>query len=377
MNSRLSLKDMICSYLRVQQASMSTSPCKGGGRRRESRIALFSVVGIWLAFSACPAMAQAPADFPTNASGYSVAVGQSFRDCEDCPEMVVIPAGTFLMGSSTAKAGIKVPAAAPTDESSKSEQPQHRVEFKRPLAVSKFHVTHSEFARFAQATGYYSDGGCYVLDGTRWKLDASRTWRDPGFAHTDDDPVVCVSWNDAQAYVQWLNRETGQRYRLLTGAEWEYATRAGTATAFWWGNDIGQNHANCNGCGSDRDDMGTSPDGSFKPNPFGLYDMVGNAWQWLDDCWTDGNANAQSGASAAPTSAGNCSLRALRGGSWSYGPQFLSPSFRGKMPAERRESDVGFRVVRMLTETGQRTALDLSPRSVPVSAPAVPPRSSR
>jgi formylglycine-generating enzyme required for sulfatase activity len=177
---------------------------------------------------------------------------QSFRECSSgCPEMIVLPAGEFLMGGSRSE-----------------ETPQHKVVFARPFAVSKFHVTIDEWA------ACYLHGGCPSLTDTR-----------SGKGSTN--PAFGVSWFGAQAYATWISRITGRRYRLLTEAEWEYAARAGTITEYYWGDEVGKNNANCKDCGSQWDGAGTSPVGSFKPNAFGLYDMAGNAAQWVQDCWHD------------------------------------------------------------------------------------------
>ncbi|MBI3515706.1 MAG: SUMF1/EgtB/PvdO family nonheme iron enzyme, partial [Proteobacteria bacterium] len=199
--------------------------------------------------TAMPVPAPAARVTASVAGGFPVFVGQTFRDCPDCPEMVVIPVGDFLMGS---------------DEAS-SEAPIHRVQVGQPLAVGKFHVTRGEYGRFVRETGGRGD----------------TSWQQTGFAQDDRHPAVNVSWEDAQAYAQWLARKTGRGYRLPTEAEWEYAARAGTTTRYSWGNDIGRGNAVCDGCGSQWDDKSTAPVGSFSPNPFGLHDMHGNAWQWV------------------------------------------------------------------------------------------------
>jgi formylglycine-generating enzyme required for sulfatase activity len=183
--------------------------------------------------------------------------GASFRECaKDCPEMIVIPAGEFMMGS-------------PETEKDRNgnEGPQHNVSFASAFAVSKFDVT------FADWDACVSVGGCPEVS-------------DSGFGR-GTKPAINLTWDEAGKYVKWLSRMTGQPYRLLTEAEWEYAARAGTTTAYYWGDEIGKANANCNGCGSQWDSRETSPVGSFKPNAFGLYDMAGNVWQWVEDPWHD------------------------------------------------------------------------------------------
>jgi formylglycine-generating enzyme required for sulfatase activity len=218
----------------------------------------------------------------------SLRPGDSFKECANgCPEMVVVPAGAFTMGSPISELGRQ-----------DNEGPQHRVVIAAPFAVSKFEV------RFADWDACSAYGYCDPrISDNGW----GRGWH----------PVINVSWNDAQIYVQWLSKITGKPYRLLSEAEYEYATRAGTTTAYPWGDDIklnGQVMANCNDCGSRWDMMQTAPVGSFPPNRFGLYDMVGNVWEWVEDCY---HANFQ----GAPTDgsawiAVGCENRTARGGSW-------------------------------------------------------------
>ena len=181
--------------------------------------------------------------------------GQSFKDCAtDCPEMVVISAGSFTMGSPQYEPGHK-----------SDEAPQHNVTISKPFAVSKFEVTFAEWDACA------AHGDCIPhVDDDGWGRDRQ--------------PVINVSWNDAQRYVAWLSKITGKTYRLLSEAEYEYAARGGTRTAYPWGDEIGTNNADCSGCGTRWDATQTAPVGSFRPNQFGLNDMVGNVWEWVEDC---------------------------------------------------------------------------------------------
>jgi formylglycine-generating enzyme required for sulfatase activity len=166
-------------------------------------------------------------------------------------------------------------------------------------------------------------------------------------------------WDDAKAYAAWLSRMTGKTYRLLTEAEWEYAARAGTKTTYYWGNEIGKNNASCDGCGSQWDGKQTAPIGSFKPNAFGLYDMAGNVWQWVEDCYHGSNVHESvefyfEGYDGAPVdgsawTTGNCHNRVGRGGSWGTNPQRLRAAYRDKLATVRRYDDLGFRVARTLT----------------------------
>ena len=180
--------------------------------------------------------------------------GEAFRECsKDCPEMIVIPAGTFVMGSPPAEKG-----------RFDNEGPQQQITFDKPFAVAKFDVTVAQWGACAQV------GGCRQA---------------PNSAGRDTKPLININWDEAKQYVAWLSQMTGHHYRLLTEAEWEYAARAGTTTACYWGDEIGEGNANCDGCGSKWDNLETAPVGSFKPNAFGLFDMHGNVFQWVEDSY--------------------------------------------------------------------------------------------
>ena len=221
---------------------------------------------------------------PNNAG---VEIGQTFRDCQNCPEMVIVPAGAFLMGD------LSGGGAA-------NERPVRVVTIPRPFAVGRYEVTFMEWDACAD------DRGCN-----------GRRPGDQGWGRALR-PVINVNWDDAQAYASWLSRETGKAYRLPSEAEWEYVARAGTTTKYWWGDEIGRLRANCDGCGSQWDAEKTAPVGAFASNPFGLYDVHGNVYEWVQDCWNESYAGAPSDGRARTT--GDCSRRVLRGGSWSYVP---------------------------------------------------------
>ncbi|MBI3710378.1 MAG: formylglycine-generating enzyme family protein [Proteobacteria bacterium] len=282
-------------------------------------------------------------------------IGQTFRDCEDCPEMVVIPPGRFAMGTDpaeTARDGVP-------DEFANRERPRHPVVVKAALAVGKYHVTRGEYARFVKAAGYAGGLGCYFWSGDEVKSDPGTSWRDPSFPQTDRDPVVCVNWYDARAYAAWLARTTGKDYRLLTEAEWEYAARGGTTTSRPWGDDANAGCRYANGADLEmkkifsnrsvahcRDGyVFTSPAGSFEPNAFGLYDMLGNAWQWVEDCFHANYADAP-GDAAIAVEGGDCSQRAVRGGSWNNSPGYIRAGVRDGVGTGNRDSFNGFRVAR-------------------------------
>ena len=246
----------------------------------------------------------------------------SFKECDKCPEMIVVPAGSFTMGS-------------PANESEREdhEGPQHRVTLARQFAVGQFELTFDEWDACAAA------GGC----------NASRH-SNPGGSGRGRRPVNYVSWDDAKTYVAWLAKMTGKPYRLLSEAEYEYAIRAGTQTAYPWGNNIGKNNANCVSCGSQWDNKETAPVGSFAANGFGLYDMVGNVWEWTADCY-HGYHNGYNGAPAdgSPwTGGGDCTKPNLRGGSYAGFPEDVRSAKRVGFNADDRADNIGFRVGRTL-----------------------------
>jgi formylglycine-generating enzyme required for sulfatase activity len=276
--------------------------------------------------------------------------GTVFRDCPDCPEMVVVPAGSFTMGSPESEAN-----------RDKDEGPPHTVTIARPFAVSRFELTPAEYRAFIGQSGYDGGAACAVLAGDKMDLRSGTNWTNPGFVQTDRHPVVCVNWDDARAYLSWLSLKTGKTYRLLSEAEWEYAARAGTSTRFSFGSSPDElclyanvrdlvakdlvrapTAANC------RDGFGTTsaPVGSFKANAFGLYDMHGNVWEWVEDCFHD----SYSGAPAYGTgwTAGDCAKRGIRGGSRGTRPEFVRVANRAFVPQGSRSSALGFRLARTL-----------------------------
>ena len=245
--------------------------------------------------------------------------GQVFRDPmkngTNGPDMVVIPAGKFRMGDIQGKG-------------SKNEQPVHQVQIGRRFAMSRYEVTFDQYDEFAKAT--------------RRELPD-----DEGFGR-GRRPVIRVSWNEAFGYAEWLSQQTGQHYRLPTEAEWEYAARAGTETAYWWGNEMKQGMANCTACGTAQDNIQTLTVGSFKPNPFGLYDTAGNVREWVQDCWHENYQRAPSDGSAwEKDHNGNCNGRVHRGGAFRAVNKFnVRSSSRDFFRAGARPYWVGFRLVR-------------------------------
>ena len=269
-------------------------------------------------FSAPPVTAGDTARKPGDVFQDTLADGGSCKAY--CPEMVVLPAGSFVMGSSPG-------------EGDSNEQPQHRVTIGEPFAVGKHEVT------FAELDECVIQGGC-------------RDYQPPDSWGRGRMPVINVSWEDAQAYVTWLSKATGQAYRLLSEAEWEFAARGITdgkaGPRYGWGDEIGKGRANCNGCGSQWDAEQTAPVGSFPANRFGLHDMHGNVWEWVADVWHDSYAGAPVDGTAW-SSGGEQSRRVVRGGSRNSDPGYLRAAFRSGDELGNRNDRLGFRAARMLS----------------------------
>ena len=254
------------------------------------------------------------------------------------PELVVLRAGRFQMGSPEHERKIAMAAGAQKNWLAR-ETPQHWVGIARPFALGRYPVTVGEWRRFAEATG--------------WRPDGEVDWAAPGFPQTDAHPVVGVSWFDAQRYLAWLSEATGQRYRLPSEAEWEYACRAGTKSAFSFGDGINTDLANYDGNftwnGGTRGEYrrGTTPVTQFPPNPWGLHDMHGNVWEWVQDVMHDSYEGAPLDGSAWEEG-GERARRILRGGSWLYNPRYLRSALRNGFSAVMSNDIVGFRVAREL-----------------------------
>ena len=273
----------------------------------------------------------------------------TFRDCSSCPQMTVIPAGEFNMGAEGGEEG-------------RPEGPVHRVRVSG-FALGVYEVTYAEFSRFLTETGYEPAGDCRVWPNERMSADAQYDWRDPGYPHAADgrEPVACLNWTDAKAYVSWLSEKTGNTYRLPTEAEWEYAARAGSTTDFYWGDDpeAGCEYANMNDASGARNNFPwangecddgyphASPVGAFKPNAFGLYDIIGNVWEWTQDCYVLYYEGAPVDGSAHEIS-GECERRSVRGGSWITRPDRNRVSIRARDPEDTVYFMFGLRVARDL-----------------------------
>lgn len=254
----------------------------------------------------------------------------SFRDCETCPEMVVMPAGSFTMGSPPNEPGRSFIVGLPSEPKVDVEGPQHSVTFARPFAVGKFAVTFAEWDACA------ADGGCNSYRPDDWQWGRGK------------QPVINVSWNDAKAYVVWLRRKSGKPYRLLSEAEREYVTRAGTTTPYWWGTAITPQQANYKTAPFvPYSKQRTQPVDAFEPNPWGLYQVHGNVYDWVEDCWNDGYLGTPADGSAWTD--GACLRHVIRGGCFDDTPDSLRSAARGwGGPPTRRMTLVGFRVARAL-----------------------------
>jgi len=238
--------------------------------------------------------------------------GQVFRDCTDCPELVVVPKGLFLMG---------------TNDHYKTASPAHRVSIKKTFAIGRYEVTFNEWQACIDG------GGCpHDPDDHRWGKNRR--------------PVINVTWNEAHDYLRWISKRTGHAYRLPSESEWEYVNRGGTTTRFWWGDDVGVNNANCKDCKSKWSAKSSAPVGSFKANPFGLYDTSGNVFEWVEDCWNPNHQNAPK--TTEPRLEGDCGYRVIRGGSFYYFNKVARSFYRAKNPPGVKSYWLGFRVLREL-----------------------------
>jgi formylglycine-generating enzyme len=271
------------------------------------------------------------------------AAGTVILDCPACPAMTVLPAGRFKQGSDRSDAP-------------PFEKPLHWVAIARPLAMSTNAVTVDEFQQFIRATNWDMQG-CDTYDG-QWKRHPENNWNSPGFTQTGAHPVTCASWEDAQAYAEWLSTKTGHRYRLPSASEWEYAARAGADAVQPWKSDGSDACENANVADASAaknypgwtvfacDDgyVNTAPVGMFKANSFGLKDMLGNVFQWTEDCWHADYDGAPIDGSARDD--GGCTERELRGGSWFSTPGYVRANYRNHFASDYRTSSVGIRLVR-------------------------------
>jgi formylglycine-generating enzyme required for sulfatase activity len=276
--------------------------------------------------------------------------GSVFADCADCPEMVIIPPGSFVMGHD---GGVS---------EDRYEGPPHDVSIAYSFAFGLYEITTAQFRSFVEDTGYTAGVNCRMWTGESVENVAGIDWRKPGYGRPprDDDPAACISWYDAKAYVAWLAKKTGQAYRLPSEAEWEYVARGGGSTPYAWGEDPGAgcpvaNYYDQAAAGlrpwdpvacNDGHPM-VAPVGSLSPNAFGVYDVTGNVWEWAEDCNvipygvqpTDGSAHQVDGG---------CERRIVRGGAWHSRATWQRPSFRGRDSEDFVSQVFGVRVVRDL-----------------------------
>lgn len=249
-----------------------------------------------------------------------------FSDCDNCPSMIGVFAGRYNMGSPPTEPG-RHDTEGPVD-----------VNITYPFAVGRFEITRDQFAMFVEEAKYRASGGCVV----KGRQVGSADWLHPGFEQAGNHPVVCVSWRDARAFVGWLSRKTQKTYRLLSEAEWEYMARGGSKTAYIQGNALSAVNANFN-----RARDGTIPIGYTSANQFSIHDVLGNAWEIVDDCWNpDLSFNNQDGRPT--TLRGDCGQRVIKGGAWDTPPHQTRLGTRSSLDSSASFNTVGFRVARML-----------------------------
>ena len=285
----------------------------------------------------------------------------SLRDCADCPEMVTVPAGIAILG-----------ASADDRQRRSDELPERRFTIRVPFAVSRHEITRDQYEAFVHATGRRVEGNCLTHRRQRgnWVYDAETTFRDPGFSQTGDQPVACVSWDEAKAYVDWLNTQTQGGYRLLTEVEWEYVARGGAPnTVYPWGNDAAKGCPFANGfdqtalatyqpvdtsaykvydplaCSDGW--LNTAPVGSLEPNAFGVFDMIGNVSEWIEDCHAPSH-EAVGADGAVPVVDGTCAKRIAKGGSWGTLGSNLRTAERFPYAPTHRDDSIGIRVAKTL-----------------------------
>ena len=289
----------------------STGTAISIARPRPARAAALAFAGaLLLGLAAAPASAQTPGgSLLAKAAQKS---GKPFKECDECPEMVVIPPGNYWMGR---------------DDGKSVETPAVPVAILKSFALSRFEITWDQWLACVEA------GPCtHIPSDHHWGRGRQ--------------PIMNITWQDAQDYVGFLRARTGQPYRLPAEAEWEYAARAGTDTFFPWGDEAGTYNANCRKCGTPWDGHGNAPVGTFKPNAFGLYDMHGNVWEWTEDCWSPTHDGAPT--IARPSTDGDCERRVIRSGSWYYIPRLMASTYRDRHPAKLFSYNIGIRVARDL-----------------------------
>jgi formylglycine-generating enzyme required for sulfatase activity len=247
------------------------------------------------------------------------------KDCADCPELVVIPAGSFTMGGTSG-----------------DDAPAHTVTIRQAFAMGKTEITRGQFAAFVNATGYNAGDECFTYEGGKWEKRSGRNWRNSGLSQDDNHPVVCINWNDAKAYTEWLSRKTGKSYQLPTESQWEYTCRAGQQTEYCGGNNVAAVAWYNANSGSNTHSVGQK-----QANAFGLYDMSGSVWEWTQDTY---HANYNGAPNDGSEWQGDDAKRVLRGGSWLYPPDCARSAYRFGYSStlDTRHYGFGFRVSRTL-----------------------------
>jgi formylglycine-generating enzyme len=304
----------------------------------------------------------------TSIAAETLKPGSTFKDCHTCPEMVVIPPGQFIMGSTAEETSRE----ETPDRDAANEKPQHQVTIKYSFAAMKTEVTRKDFAAFIAETKHETGEGCKVWDkeANAWGImDADSSWQNPGFPQADNHPVVCVQWADAAAYASWMSKKTGKTYRLLSDAEFEWLLRgtpSGKAlqTIRWWGDSREQACEYANVSDLTKAEVQkldpnpsttfqckdghayTAPVGSFKASPLGLHDLFGNAWEWVADCFHKTYDGAPGDGSARTE--GDCSERLIRGGAWHADPWYIRSAKHDWAPPELNTARVGIRLARDL-----------------------------
>jgi formylglycine-generating enzyme required for sulfatase activity len=291
---------------------------------------------------ATPDVAAAAKSLPAG-----VTAGAGIKDCPSCPDLIALPPGNFMMG-----------ATEDEDDATDAESPATKIAV-GAFALGKFEVTRDEFAAFIEASNYRPASSCWGQTSSgKYDFIDDNDWQEPGFAQTDSDPVVCVTADDAQAYVKWLAKTTGKSYRLPSEAEWEYAARVGASGAYYWGSDAEGICANGNIADHaaarkfkgwnviDCDDghVFTAPVGSFAANKFGLFDMLGNVKEWTADCWNDDLEGI--GPTAKARRSGKCDMRVVRGSAWDSQPTVSRLAYREGNNKPTAYFFYGFRVAR-------------------------------
>jgi len=342
----------------AQQGEAERSPPRwldNPGRKMGLRV--LATLGVAASVAGLGQAAWGIAREPSSA-GVIAPSGEVFRDCPDCPEMTLIPAGAFTMGTTEAQKEQLQAAGLWNEEYFAVELPAREVSVPA-FALARTEVTIAQFQAFIEATGYRPSGVCWGLQQGDYGFRERINWRHTGYEQGPDHPVVCVTWWDAQAYARWLSLRTGETYRLPTEAEWEYAARAGTQTHYFWGDNPDAGCAYMNGADEtalrtfpnaavvDCDDgaLYTAPVASYQPNAFGLSDMTGNVFEWVQDCHGDYDPER---ADSAAVVTGNCTFRVVRGGSWSLRPVYLRSAYRDRGAPTLRVNSFGFRLARTL-----------------------------